>query len=130
MLAVGACGAKAGSDSRPWFRTYPAWLPDLCTLSEAVDPVVGTFRGDLLADGDKSWLEAADGARLYVVWPQGFALSFQPSPTLRDEGGKVVAEQDTAVTLAQVNRFDHAGTMDDPYVAVGTLFDRCYAQVK
>lgn len=97
-------------------------------MSEAADPVVGTFDGDLLAEGDKSWLVAADGDRLYVVWPQGFSLSFQPGPTLRDEDGKVVAEKETSVTLAQVNRFDHSGTMDDPYIALGWLFDRCYAR--
>jgi hypothetical protein len=92
-----------------------------------VDPVAGTFEGDLLADGDKSWLVAADGSRLYVVWPQGFTLSFQPDPILRDGGGKVVAEKGTSVTLEQVNRADRAGTMADPYLALGSLFGRCYA---
>jgi hypothetical protein len=127
-LAVAACGAPDRSESASWLRTYPARLQNLCPASQGVDPVVGTFDGDLLADGDKAWLVAADGRRLYVVWPQGFTLSFQPSPTLRDEGGRVVAEKDTLVTLPQVNRFDHSGTMDDPYIALGWLLNGCYAE--
>lgn len=128
MLALAACGTQDQSAGKPWLRTYPASQPSLCTLSEAVDPVAGTFDGDVLADGDKSWLVAPDGERLYVVWPQGFGLSFQPGPTLRDGDGNVVAEKDTSLTLAQVNRFDHAGTLDDPYIALGMAFDRCYAR--
>jgi hypothetical protein len=128
IVAVVACGAQDQSASKPWLRTYPATQPTLCTLSLAVDPVVGAFDGDVLADGDKSWLVSAEGDRLYVVWPQGFTLSFQPGPTLRDDSGKVVAEKDTLVTLAQVNRTDHSGSMNDPYVALGSLFNRCYAK--
>lgn len=128
VLALAACGAQDQSGSQPWLRTYPAREPNLCPLSEAVAPIVGTFDGDFRAEGDKSWLVAADGDRLYVVWPQGFGLSFQPGPTLHDNHGKVVAEKETAVTLGQVNRFDHTGTMDDPYMALGWLFDRCYAE--
>jgi hypothetical protein len=127
-LAVAACGAPDRSETKPWVRTYPARLQNLCPASEAVDPVVGTFDGDLLADGDKSWLVSADGDRLYVVWPQGFSLSFQSGPTLRDDTGKVVAQKDTSVTLSQVNGLDHAGTMDDPYIALGWLFNGCYAE--
>lgn len=125
IVALTACGARSQTVA---LRTYPAQQPTLCTLSEAVEPVVGTFDGDLLADGDKSWLVAADGNRLHVVWPQGFGLSFQPGPTLRDRDGNVVAEKGTSVTLGQVNRFDHSGTMEDPYIALGSLFDRCYAR--
>jgi hypothetical protein len=128
ILAAAACGTSGRSETNPLVRTYPARLQNLCPASEAVDPVVGTFDGDLLADGDKGWLVAADGRRLYVVWPGGFALSFQPSPTLRDERGQVVAEKDTSVTLSQVSRSDHSGTMDDPYFALGWLFNGCYAE--
>jgi hypothetical protein len=128
IVAVAACGSQDQSESKPWLRTYPARQPTLCTLSLAVEPVVGTFNGDVLADGDKSWLVAADGNRLYVVWPQGFTLSFQPGPLLRNDGGKVVAQKDTLVSLEQVNRFDHSGSMDDPYIAMGSLFDRCYVR--
>ena len=99
-----------------------------CDLEQAVDPVVGTFDGDSLAAGDKSWLVAADGRRMYVVWPQGFTLAFEPGPTLRDEEGRVVAEQDTSVTLSQVNRSDDFGTMHGPYVALGSVMHRCYAK--
>jgi hypothetical protein len=83
-----------------------------------------------LADGDKAWLVGADGRRLYVVWPRGFTLAFQPGPTLRDATGRVVAEEDTSVTLLQVNRSDHAGTMGDPYFATGWLLDGCYAEAR
>lgn len=128
ILALVACATQGRWESEPWLRTYPARQPTLCTLSQAVEPVVGTFDGDVLADGDKSWLTAKDGDRLYVVWPQGFALSFQPGPTLRDQDGKVVAEKDTSVTLGQVNRSDHSGTMADPYIVLGWLFDGCYVE--
>lgn len=127
-LAAAACGAPGRSESDSWLRTYPARLQNLCPASRAVDPVVGSFDGDALASGDRAWLVAADGSRLYVVWPQGFTLSFQPGPILRDERGRVVAEKDTSVTLLQVNRSDHSGTMDDPYIALGALFNGCYAE--
>lgn len=31
-----------------------------------------------------------------------------------------------AVLLEQVNAFDHAGTLADPYIAHGLVFDGCY----
>jgi hypothetical protein len=123
-FAVTACGVP----ERPWLRTYTAEVQTLCPASQAADPVSGTFDGDLLATGDKAWLVATDGHRLHVAWPQGFTLSFQPGPTLRNEKGVVVAEKDTPVILVQVNRSDHEGTMEDPYLALGWLFDSCYAE--
>jgi len=128
VVAVGACGSTDKVESNPWLRTYPARQQNLCPASEAVEPVVGTFDGDSLADGDKAWLVAADSKRLYIVWPQGFTLSFQPDPVLRDERGQVVAKKDTSVTLIQVNRSDHSGAKDDPYFALGWLFNSCYAK--
>ena len=127
-------GAPEPSAIPPWLRpesalglrTYPARLRSLCPASRAVDPVIGTFDGDSLADSDKLWLVAADGGRLYVVWPRGFTLAFERGPTLRDEEGRVVAEQDTSMTLPQVNRFDHTGTLHDPYVARGSVLNGCY----
>ena len=127
LLLVG-CGSPGGSPSKPGIRWYAAREPNLCPLSLAAKPVVGKFDGSPTADGDQSWLVAPDGKRLFVVWPTGFSLSFQLGPTLRDEKGKVVADQGTEVTLSQVNLFDHAGTMDDPYLALGSVFDRCYAK--
>lgn len=127
-LAVAACGAPDRSEGDAGVRTYPARLQNLCPASRAVDPVVGSLDGEFLASGDKAWLVAPDGSQLYVVWPQGFTLSFQPGPILRDERGRVVAEKDTPVTLLQVNRSDHSGTTNDPYIALGALFNGCYAE--
>lgn len=127
LLLVG-CGSPQGSSSKPGIRWYAAREPNLCPLSLAVEPVVGNFDGSPTADGDQSWLVAPNGKRLYVMWPTGFSLLFQPGPTLRDARGKIVAERGTEVTLGQVNLFDHTGTMDDPYLAIGSVFDRCYAK--
>lgn len=128
-FVVAACGPQAAPASPSgWLRTYQAQRTSLCPSSEAVEPVVGRFGGDATAEGDKSWLTAPDGKRLYVVWPEGFSLSFERGATLRDERGEVVAADGSAVTLPQVNQFDHSGTLNDPYVALGSLFGRCYGR--
>lgn len=128
IFAVVACGGPDRLEINSGLRTYSARLQNLCPASQAVDPVVGTLDGDKLANGDKAWLVADDGRRMHVVWPQGFTLSFQPHAILRNERGRVVAEKGSSVTLIQVNRFDHAGTPDDPYLPLGSLLDGCYAK--
>ncbi len=130
MLGLAACATGSVGISTG-LRTYVVRTPapgddNLCPVSLAVEPVVGDLAGDQSAAGDKSWLVAKDGTRLYVVWPQGFSLAFGPGPILRDEVSRVVAESGAMITLPQVNRFDHAGTVGDPYFAVGSLFGSCY----
>ena len=131
LVAVAACSNGGVPLNDANLRTYPVRAPgigeeNLCPASIAVDPVVGELAGDPNASGDQSWLTTKDGERLYIVWPQGFSLSFEPGPVLRNERGRVVAEAGTKVTLSQVNRFDHAGTTGDPFLALGSLFGSCY----
>jgi hypothetical protein len=130
-LVAAGCGVGASPPIAQGIRTYHVRSPalgdrNLCPASLAVDPVVGVFAGDTNAAGDRSWLVSGEGQRIYVTWPEGFTLAFEPGATLRNEEGRIVAEADTTVTLTQVNRFDHAGTPEDPYLATGIVFGGCY----
>ncbi|HEX9549716.1 MAG TPA: hypothetical protein VF971_01335 [Candidatus Limnocylindrales bacterium] len=48
---------------------------------------------------------------------------------LHDESGLVVTRQGELVELSQVEWDSSAGTYEDPYIASGILFDRCYPYV-
>ncbi len=87
--------------------------------------------GTLVADqGDSDWPVRLDdsGRRAYVRWPTGFAVTFPPGGTaqLLDERGSVAATAGQMVELPQVGPGSHRGTPDDPYVAAGLTFGRCY----
>ena len=134
LVLVGACGQDEASfllQQSAGIRTYvvrhaPPGEPLLCPLGLAADPVVGRFEGSADATGDKSWLVDTHGARLFVVWPEGFALRFDPGATLVDPGGGAVANRGDEVMLSQVNRSEHSGTPSDPYLATGFVLDTCY----
>jgi hypothetical protein len=100
--------------------------PVLCTLEAAVAPVHGVFEGDQARSSQVAWLRAPDGRQMTVAWPQGFTVRFEPDAVLYDETRRVVARQGQDVTLPQVNFQEHAGTLVDPYIADGLLFDGCY----
>ncbi len=64
-----------------------AGVPVACEAFGLVDPVRGTLRGDA-GGSEPIWLESADGRRLSIVWPKGFAVRFEPtSRAVQREGG-------------------------------------------
>ena len=92
------------------------------------DPVFGHLAGALPIDSpDPIWLEAPDGTHLSIVWPDGFALEFEPTPVIYDQSGAVVARLGDAVML-QVPRTAAAGTYEDPYFADGILLAGSFTQ--
>ena len=103
--------------------------PVVCPAFGLEHPVVGTLRGDSAAPVEPIWLEGANGRRLSVVWPGGFAVRFDPTAALVNERGVVVAHAGDAVTLGQVRPDEHTGTFEDPYVASGIVFDGCYPYI-
>ncbi len=100
--------------------------PVLCNAAAAVNPVRGFFEGDPTRSSQVAWLRGRDGRQLSVAWPQGFTVRFEPDAVLYDERGVPVARQDDAVELPQVNLEEAAGTLVDPYIADGHVFDGCY----
>jgi hypothetical protein len=101
-------------------------VPILCTLGTAVNPVRGVFEGDPARSSQVAWLRAPDGRQLTVAWPQGFTVRFEPDAVLYDERGVAVARHGELVELSQVSVGEHAGTLLDPYIASGIVFDDCY----
>ena len=86
----------------------------------------GTLEGQAGAR-EPVWLRADDGRQLSAVWPAGFTARFEPLAALYKELGVVVVREQQEVELGQVNRDSAAGTYDEPYIASGVVFARCYA---
>jgi hypothetical protein len=96
-----------------------------CAAFGLTNPVSGILDGQAGAR-DPIWLRTPDGRQLAVVWPEGFNVRFEPAAVLRDEKGTVVALAGQRVELGQVRPESHAGSFEDPYIASGILFKRCY----
>jgi len=108
----------------------------LCSMN-ATDPPMPVVEGVL--DGVSSdptwpvWLRTDAGQRVYVRWPAGFSVRFDPTPTLLDESGAVFVHAGSPVSLN--SGIDPSlGTKDRPYQAVGTILtgigheQHCYIQ--
>ena len=54
--------------------------------------LTGTFGGDPQLEGGCAWLDADDGERYEVVYPQGWTIAFDPL-ALVDPGSNIRAEQ-------------------------------------
>ena len=93
----------------------------LCNLSAAIPPVVGLLEGDRSDSAWPVWLQAPDGHRMYVLWPRGFSVRFDPSATLLDENGSTFLSAGSLVTLGQVAADPAHGTKDRPFVAGGLV---------
>ena len=93
----------------------------LCTLGAVIPPVVGVLEGDAYDAAWPVWLRAEDGRQMYIRWPRGFSVRFNPSPTLLDESGAVFVYAGSPVTLAQVVMDPAFGTKDHPYPARGLI---------
>lgn len=90
----------------------------LC-VGSSVPPFVGIVEGDPLDAAWPVWLRADDGRRMYVTWPRGFSVRFDPDATLVDENGKVVLEAGSPFTFQGVDHDPSRGTREDPYIAEG-----------
>jgi hypothetical protein len=109
-------------------RTF-TWSNDvLCHAAMAIRPVSGILRGQQGAP-EPVWLARATG-HLSVVWPSGFSVSFSPTAELRDGNGTVLAREGDTVTFDQVDLEDAAGTVDDPYIASGSIGAGCYPFIR
>jgi hypothetical protein len=93
----------------------------LCDLAAVIPPVVGVLEGDHSDQAWPVWLQAPDGRRMYVLWPRGFSVRFDPTPTLLDENGSIFLSAGSPVTLGQVGADPAYGTKDRPYVAGGLI---------
>lgn len=105
----------------------PSETPFACDAIGVGDPVTGRLRIDRNAS-PSAWLEASDGTRLEVAWPEGFVLRNEvPDGVIlvTDTGVRVGAVGDL-VRLSQTPKGAADGTRDDPYVAAGLVFGGCY----
>jgi hypothetical protein len=93
----------------------------LCTLGAVIPPVVGVLMGDPSDPAWPVWLQAADGHPMYIRWPRGFSVRFDPEATLLDETGAVFLLSGSPITLAQMGPDPAGGTKDQPYVVAGLV---------
>jgi hypothetical protein len=131
-LAMTGCGAVRSSvTTQPdGLRTFTVAKaegggPILCNAYKVLPDVVGILRGRQGA-AEPAWLEAPDGTRISIVWPEGFTVTFNPQAELHNETGRVVASDGATVELGQVHLGDHKGTPADPYIASGLVLGGCY----
>lgn len=90
----------------------------LC-VGSSVPPFVGILEGDR-SDADwPVWLRAEDGRRMYMTWPKGFSVRFDPDATLLDETGMPVLHAGSAFTFEGVAHDPSKGTREEPYLAAG-----------
>lgn len=100
--------------------------PVVCPAFAAANPVVGVFEGDQTRSSQVAWLRGPDGREITVAWPDEFSIGFEPDAVLYNERAQAVARHGQPVELSQVGVGEHAGTLTDPYLAVGIVFDGCY----
>jgi hypothetical protein len=134
VLLVLACGGNpppsvivTGPDGMRTFITLKVWEghPVACPAYAVADPVRGTFEG-AVGNREPAWLVDGTGARLSIVWPEGFTVRFEPLAALANELGTVVVRAGQAVELGQVARDSASGTFEDPYIAQGIVLGGCY----
>jgi hypothetical protein len=132
LLVVTGCSThseiRTGADG---LRTFTVWresngtkvaCPAFGILPHGVEGTLGGQAGG----HEPIWLQAADGTHLWVVWPEGFTVRFEPAAVLYNEKGIAVARAGELTELPQVRQADAAGTYDNPYIASGLLFGDCY----
>lgn len=90
----------------------------LC-VGSSVPPFVGILEGDPSDAAWPVWLRAEDGRRMYMTWPKGFSVRFDPDATLLDETGVPVLRDGSAFTFEGVAHDPSKGTREEPYLAVG-----------
>ncbi len=79
--------------------------------------ITGTFDGDPQLEGGCAWVDAPDGTRYEVLWPEGYEVDFDRMRLLGPEGEEVAASGDT-VTVEGAVAEDMAS-----FCMVGTLFE-------
>jgi hypothetical protein len=111
--------------------TNAATSGTLC-VGSTVPPFVGTLEGDPSDAVWPVWLRAEDGHRMYMTWPRGFSVRFDPDATLLDETGTPVLYAGSPFTFQGVAHDPSKGTRDEPYLADGAWetglasLDHCY----
>ena len=124
MLLAG-CSAKAplpsGAIAVPTDENLvpPAVSGTLCTAAGVIPPLTGTFRGAPTDPAWPVWLVSDDGRTVYLLWPRGFSVRFDPAATLLDENGVVVIHDGSRFTLEQQGPDPTQGTKERPYLAEG-----------
>ena len=127
MVAVGGCSAAAplpsGAIAVPTDDEVlsSAGTNILCTASATIPSLTGVVEGNSADLAWPVWLRADDGRQMFVRWPRGFSVRFDPTPTLLDETGGVFLYAGSPVLLAQVGMDPSGGTKDHPYIAGGVI---------
>jgi hypothetical protein len=91
----------------------------LCGLNGTLPQVSGVLEGDPSDEAWPVWIQTATGRRMYVVWPKGFSVRFNPTATLLDQEGTPILHDGSPLTLGQFSDDPATGTRDHPFVAVG-----------
>ena len=93
-----------------------------CGVTDAYP--AGTLEGS--ADNpDRVWLLAPGGRRVYLIWPHGFTVRFEPDAVLYSSSGVIVARAGDAINI-NLEVPEQGGTPDDPML-VTWVNGTCYA---
>lgn len=101
LLAFALAGALAACGEETVFED-PAAEPD----EQAAEPdpneqaggemeLTGTLGGDAELEGGCAWLDADDGTRYEVAWPDGYEVRFEPLELVGPDGETVARDGDT-----------------------------------
>jgi hypothetical protein len=93
LLAVAVTGCPAPREDEPLI------VPEEETM-EAAD-LEGTLGGDAALEGGCAWLDAPDG-RYEVLWPDGYAVQFDPVRLVGPDGETVAGEGDVVRVRGEV----------------------------
>lgn len=136
VTVVLGCATHSGVSTGPdGLRTFTVVReldgnPVVCKGSGIVPHGVEGILDGQAGAKDPVWLVNQTGARISVVWPEGFTVRFTPRVELLNEKGAIVATGGDPVELGQVSEGDAKGTYEDPYMASGIVFGSCYPYLR
>jgi hypothetical protein len=119
-LALVACGPADTAAPPPEETPIPVepdnGIGDGATPPAAEETLTGTLGGDTDLEGGCAWLDAEDGTRYEVFYPDGYEVRFEPLELVGPDGEVVATEGDTVTVTG--------GVAEDmmSFCQVGTIF--------
>jgi hypothetical protein len=87
---------------------------------------IGSLEGS--ADNpDRVWVATPDGRRVFLIWPHGFTVRFEPDAVLYGPSGVVIARAGDSIEILQ--EVPEQGASPDDPMLVTWVNGTCYAPI-